>query len=333
MRAALIVSAVLHLSLLLAMILNLGQPDAFATQPVASLPIELVTISDETDVTVGEETAEAVVEDAAPETVEAEEPPLPEETPGATDTPAEDIATDENARVNAAESSAPMPEAEPEPVAEAETEEPASVPEPPAEATPEPEPEPVTETEVASIAPTESEPAEPEVAQPAPPVPVKVVPNRKPTPPPRRQQAATTPPVEDAFSADRLSQLINRTDPSGGGSGSAQASLGADDGRNAAALTLSEKDALRSQMQRCWNPPIGMADGRAIVVTIQVALAIDGSVVAVFETGRSGTGPLYDVASDAAQRAVIQCQPYRLPAEKHSLWKDVQVNFDPRDLY
>ncbi|WMS43861.1 cell envelope integrity protein TolA [Acuticoccus sp. MNP-M23] len=332
MRTALIVSAVLHLSLLLAMILNLGQPDAFATQPVAALPIELVTIADETDVTLGETTAEAVVEDAAPETVEAEEPPLPEETPGATDTPADEIATDAAARENAAESSAPQPEAEPEPVAEAETEEPAVTPEPPAEAAP--EPEAAAETEVASIAPVESEATpEPEAAEPAPVVPVNVVPNRKPTPPPRRQQARTQPPVEDAFNADRLSQLINRTDPSGGGAGSAQASLGASEGRNAATLTLSEKDALRSQMQRCWNPPIGLADGQSVVVTVQVALGIDGSVLAVFETGRSGTGPLYDVASDAAQRAVIQCQPYRLPAEKHSAWKDVQVNFDPRDLY
>lgn len=332
MRAALIVSAVLHLSLLLAMVLNLGQPDAFATQRVASLPIELVTIADETDLTLGETTAEAVVEDAAPETVEADAPPLPEETPGATDKPAEEIATEETARENAAESSAPLLEALPEPVAEAETEDPASTPEPPAEA--EPEPEPAAETEVASVAATEAEATpEPEVAQPAPVVPVKVVPNRKPAPPPKRQQARAQPPVEDAFNADRMSQLINRTDPSGGGAGSAQASLGANDGRNAASLTLSEKDALRSQMQRCWNPPIGMADGRSIVVTVQVALAVDGSVAAVFETGRSGTGPLYDVASDAAQRAVIQCQPYRLPAEKYSAWKDVQVNFDPRDLY
>jgi len=332
MRAALIVSAVLHLSLLLAMVLRLGQPEAFATQRVASLPVELVTIADETDLTLGESTAEAVVEDAAPETVEAEEPPLPDETPGATEEPADEIATDEAARENAAESSAPQPEAAPEPAPEAESEEPEAAPEPPAETAA--EPEPVAETEVASLPAEEAATApEPDVAPPVPKVAETVVPNRKPKPPPRRQQARVQPRVEDAFNADRLSQLINRTDPSGGGAGAAQASLGANDGSNAAALTLSEKDALRSQMQRCWNPPIGLADGQSIVVTVQVALDIDGTVAAVFETGRSGTGPLYDVASDAAQRAVIQCQPYRLPAEKHSAWKDVQVNFDPRDLY
>ncbi|MEM8552866.1 MAG: cell envelope integrity protein TolA, partial [Pseudomonadota bacterium] len=152
-----------------------------------------------------------------------------------------------------------------------------------------------------------------------------------PTPPPRRARPQTENP--DAFDASRLSQLINRSDPSGGGQGTSDASLGTAGGRTAAALTLSEKDALRAQMQRCWNPPIGLANAEDMIVVVQIRLGPDGSVVNIDRVGGSVGGALYDTASDSARRAVLQCQPYRLPVEKYDAWKDIQVTFDPRDLF
>lgn len=339
MRSALIVSAVLHIAILAAAIVQFGRTESFSTAAVAALPVELVTIDEETDLTIGEVEAEKVVEEAAPETVEAEEPPAPEEAPGATDKPADTIATEDNARPDGAESSAPEPEAAPEPspvesdAAEAE----APPPPPPAE-TPQAEPEPESapaETEVAAIDPQEASPpaaVEPEPEKPKP-TPETVVPGRKPPPPKRTERARVERQTEDAFNADRLSQLINRTDPTGGGSGSAEASVGTDSGRAAAALTLSEMDALRAQMQRCWNPPIGLAAGDELVVIVQIRLAPDGSVVNIDQVGAQNVGRLYDVAADAARRAVLQCQPYRLPTSKYDAWKDVQVRFDPRDLF
>lgn len=334
MRAAFIVSAVLHLAILAAAIVQIGRTESFSTAAVAALPVELVTIEEETDLTLGEVEAEAVVEEAAPETVEAAEEPAPDEMPGATDEAADEIATDENARPDGAESTAPEPEAAPEP-APAEDTAVAEPPPPPPE--PEAAPEAPAETEVAALDPAEETPppeaAEPEPEQPAP-QPETVVPSRKPPPPPRRtQRARVEQSAEDAFNADRLSQLINRTDPTGGGSGQAEASLGTATGRTAAALTLSEMDALRSQMQRCWNPPIGLANGEELIVEVQIRLAPDGSVVNIDRIGAQNVGRLYDVAADAARRAVLQCQPYRLPTSKYDAWKDVQVKFDPRDLF
>jgi hypothetical protein len=139
--------------------------------------------------------------------------------------------------------------------------------------------------------------------------------------------------VEEEFDADRISQLLNRTDPTGGGEGAATASLGAEAGRAAAALTLSEKDALRAQMQRCWSPPVGVRGSRDLVITVQFRLAPDGSVTDIVEVAAEGVGRLYDVAADAARRAVLQCQPYRLPPNKYEAWKEVRVNFDPRELF
>ena len=321
MRAALIVSAVLHATLLAALLVTLPQADPFKTPAVNALPVELVTIEEVTDLTEGEVTAEEIVEDAAPETVEAEAPPVPDEMPGATEEPAETIAAVDEAVVSPEESAAPEPVGEPEPP----------------EAEPEPEPEP-RESEVAALPdPTpepEVEPAPQEPAEVEAPTPQTVVPQRKPTPPPKRTQTARTEEAApDAFDADRLSQLINRTDPTGGGTGAAEASLGTETGRAEATLTLSEMDALRAQMQRCWNPPIGLADRQELVIAVQISLAPDGSVVEISKIGAEGVGALYDVAADAARRAVLQCQPYRLPATKYEVWKEVQVTFDPRELF
>ena len=66
---------------------------------------------------------------------------------------------------------------------------------------------------------------------------------------------------------------------------------------------------------------------------MQIRLTPDGGVESITEIGAVGVGPLYDVAADAARRAVIQCQPYKLPPQKYEVWKDVQVTFDPRELF
>lgn len=334
MRAAFIVSALMHLAILLAAVISLPDSEGFATAPVSALPVELVTIAEETDLTVGDVREAEVVEDAAETTVETEIAPEPETQPGATGQEADTVATDADARVNADESASPEPAAEPEPQPEvAEAEEPPQAP-PPQEAAAEAPAEPTPEPAEQDLAALEPAPApEPEVeAPPAPRVPETVVPQRKPTPPPRRTASRQVPDQADAFDAQRLSQLINRADPSGGGAGAARASLGAADGRAAAGLTLSEMDALRAQMQRCWNPPIGLAGGDTLIVKVQIRLLPDGGVETITDVG-GGIGALYDVAVDAAKRAVIQCQPYGLPPEKYETWKDVQVTFDPRELF
>ncbi|MEM7694677.1 MAG: hypothetical protein AAF318_09515 [Pseudomonadota bacterium] len=310
MNAALLVSAIVHLMILVALIVRLESPDALETAAVAALPVEIVTVAEETDLTVGDERAEEVVETPAEETVETEA--AADESPGATERPSDEIAQTETAR-DTAESTAPEPEGAPEPQ----------------EATPS-----ESETEVAALQPEEAAPEEP-VSEPAEAaetfVPSSVVPNRKPTPPPRRE-AAREARSEEAFNADRLSQLINRTDGQGGNLGAAQASLGSRDGRANAELTLSEKDSLRQQMQACWNPPVGVANGAPLVVAVQIRLALDGSVVNIDRVD-DNPGRLFEVAADAARRAVLQCQPYTLPPQKYASWKDVQVTFDPRQLF
>jgi colicin import membrane protein len=39
------------------------------------------------------------------------------------------------------------------------------------------------------------------------------------------------------------------------------------------------------------------------------------------------------VAAESALRAVRRCQPYTMPAAKYDIWRDVEVTFDPRDMF
>jgi colicin import membrane protein len=50
----------------------------------------------------------------------------------------------------------------------------------------------------------------------------------------------------------------------------------------------------------------------------------------------SGSGdPLFRTVADSATRATKRCSPLRIPAQfqpYYQDWKDLVVNFDPRDL-
>jgi colicin import membrane protein len=47
-----------------------------------------------------------------------------------------------------------------------------------------------------------------------------------------------------------------------------------------------------------------------------------------------GTGPLFEATRDSAVRAVIQGQPYdMLSAATYDLWKEMDINFDPREVF
>jgi hypothetical protein len=38
-------------------------------------------------------------------------------------------------------------------------------------------------------------------------------------------------------------------------------------------------------------------------------------------------------AAEAASRAIYQCQPYRLPADRYSVWREISpLRFDPRQM-
>jgi len=43
----------------------------------------------------------------------------------------------------------------------------------------------------------------------------------------------------------------------------------------------------------------------------------------------SSSGPAYRAAAESARRAVIQCAPYTLPADRYDSWQEIVLDFDP----
>lgn len=103
-------------------------------------------------------------------------------------------------------------------------------------------------------------------------------------------------------------------------------------------MTISEVDALRQEMQKCWRPPTGAANPEELIVELRIFLNEDGSLVRAPRIVRSGTSTFGKnsfamAAEEAARRAVVMCAPYDfLPADKYERWKEVTITFDPASM-
>ena len=102
-------------------------------------------------------------------------------------------------------------------------------------------------------------------------------------------------------------------------------------------MSMSEIDAIRSQIARCWVPPFGGKDAYKLVVTLRQQLASDGSVLKVDLTSesqaRAGSDTFFRAAADSARRAVQECSPLKnLPPDKYATWRDIEMTFDPKEM-
>jgi outer membrane biosynthesis protein TonB len=101
-------------------------------------------------------------------------------------------------------------------------------------------------------------------------------------------------------------------------------------------LSGSELDMVREQISRCWNVPAGARDAKDLVVEIRVIVNPDGNVqqATIVDQGRAAVDPFFRAAAESARRAFFnpECQPLRLPPDKYELWRDMVVDFSPKDL-
>jgi colicin import membrane protein len=96
-------------------------------------------------------------------------------------------------------------------------------------------------------------------------------------------------------------------------------------------LSQSEIDALRGQIQQCWSPPAGATEDPNLIVTIRLQLNQDGSLTGEPVVSNHGRG-LFQVTAESALRAIRRCAPYKLPIAKYEVWRDLEIDFDPREL-
>jgi hypothetical protein len=140
------------------------------------------------------------------------------------------------------------------------------------------------------------------------------------------------------FDTDRISALLNKIPDASNEptpnelAEETKPAHGQTSGRDLS-MSVNEIDSLRARIAQCWSPPPGGLGAGDIVVKLRLKLNEDGTLVGYPTVANSGSSPLFQAAADSAVRAVYQCQPYALPAEKYALWRDMILNFDPSDMY
>ena len=101
-------------------------------------------------------------------------------------------------------------------------------------------------------------------------------------------------------------------------------------------LSLSEEDALKAQIFGCWSIPLGLPYNENLLVRIKLQLNPDGTVsqseiLDHARMNKPGQG-FYKVLAESALRAVKLCQPLRVPSTGYDRWKELQLNFDAREM-
>ena len=241
----------------------------------------------------------------------------------------------------------PEPEPEPEPQQAALPPPPAppveaSVPEP----EPEPEPEPLPEPEQAELPPDPEPEPEPE-PEPTPPA-KKPEPEQSADPPPTPQRKPElkvampeTPVKQETEEApdDRLTSILRNVDRLRSQQAAKPAPSEEADPeprRRVSQIEVNEIARLIQQrMTQCWRLEPGARDADELVVEVVMHMYPDGSVqqVDIVDTGRFNRDRYFRAAAENAKRAILQCQPFELPAKKYEVWRKVNLNFDPRRMF
>jgi hypothetical protein len=101
-------------------------------------------------------------------------------------------------------------------------------------------------------------------------------------------------------------------------------------------VTSSEIDAVRRQIERCWNLPGGAKEAGNLVVSIRVEMNVDGTPrsAVVVNSGQMQGNPYYQAVADSARRAVLnpRCHPFKLPPEKYDHWRAMTLIFNPKEM-
>ena len=205
---------------------------------------------------------------------------------------------------------------------------------------PPPEPEPQPKPVEAKPEPTPPEPKAKPKPKPAPP---KVAPRPKPrprqdfasmmlktvqklkdAPPPKKTQKK-----EKTFD-EKMAALMNRKNVPAP-ERAQRAPLGEK-------LTISEIDAIKRQIERCWLVPaaIGAKDVQEMSVQVRLKLNPDGTLreSRIVDRFRMETNATYKAVAESALRAIRnpRCSRFNLPLQKFDVWKDMVLRFNPSEM-
>jgi len=143
---------------------------------------------------------------------------------------------------------------------------------------------------------------------------------------------------KDLFDTNSIAALIDKSKIENAESTKKLDQVTQDQNKNidSSGLSLSEEDALKAQIFGCWSIPLGLPYNENLLVRIKLQLKPDGSIIRseILDHARMnkpGQG-FYKVLAESALRAIKLCQPLRVPTKGYERWKELQLNFDAREM-
>jgi outer membrane biosynthesis protein TonB len=157
--------------------------------------------------------------------------------------------------------------------------------------------------------------------------------SKKPQPKQETKSAPTSQakPRERTFDQNQIAALLNKQDPSRqAATGDTLSPKGALGKANASAASNSATwgAMFRDQVERCWNKPYGNLEAMQKQAAFSIKLKRDGTLEVAPQPLDTNSDPAYRVFQESAYRAIIACQPYRLPAQWYEEWKFFEPVFD-----
>ena len=276
--------------------------------PPESMPVDIISADQLSKITAGTKTGEKDKPKPLVEKI-ADERPV-DETVGKI-TEKKEIVT------------ASAPEPPPKPV-EKPVEKKPEPPKPVAESKPKEEPKPV-----------EKKPEPPDVD------PIAEALKKEEKKPPKPVAQAAKPPepakpkTERPFDQSKIAALLDKRDPSRqaatGDTLNSNAALGLSKGR-AADNSATWGSMFQSQVERCWKKPYGGIESQNPEAAFTIRLKRDGTLEGMPLPEGTPATPYLRVYQESALRAIIECQPYNLPAAYFEEWKYFAPVFTERKI-
>jgi outer membrane biosynthesis protein TonB len=130
--------------------------------------------------------------------------------------------------------------------------------------------------------------------------------------------------VERHYDQTQIAALLDKRDPTRqaatGDTLNSNAALGTSKG--AAADNSATWGAMfKQQVERCWKKPYGGIEAQRSEAVFNIRLKRDGSLEGMPVPEGTPATPYLRVYQESALRAIIECQPYKLPAAFFEEWK------------
>jgi outer membrane biosynthesis protein TonB len=149
-------------------------------------------------------------------------------------------------------------------------------------------------------------------------------------PPPKPVAQAAKPPepakpkTERAFDQSKIAALLDKRDPSrqavAGETLNSNAALGLAKGK-ASDNSATWGSMFQQQVERCWKKPYGGIEAQKSEAAFAIRLKRDGRLEGMPVPEGTPATPYLRVYQESALRAIIECQPYNLPAAYFEEWK------------